>query len=142
MIALTEQPICAADVLQTVSHPNAGANLLFLGTTREWTNQVQTAVLNYECYREMALQELQRLAQEAQQRWPLLGVHIVHRLGPVPVGEASLAVAVSSPHRAASFQAGEWLIETLKQVVPIWKQEVDAQGQTGWVHPPQKRTSP
>lgn len=140
MIQLTENAIDHQVALTAVANPNAGANLLFLGTTRQWTGDIETMELNYECYREMAEKELQKLCDEAKRRWDLLGVCVIHRLGVVPVGQASLAVAVSSAHRSPSFQAGEWLIETLKQVVPIWKQEVASSGQKEWVHPEQGGT--
>ena len=138
MIELTDQPIDHQAALQAVAHPNAGANLLFVGTTRQWTGDVETTELKYECYQEMAEKEIRKLCDQASQRWDLLNVSVIHRLGVVPVGEASLAVAVSSAHRLPSFEAGQWLIERLKQVVPIWKQEVDASGKTEWVHPEQE----
>ena len=75
------------------------------------------------------------LEAEARRRWPLVGCAIVHRVGRVAVGEASVAIAVSSPHREDAFAAGKWLIDTLKQVVPIWKKENWADGSSQWVHP-------
>jgi molybdopterin synthase catalytic subunit len=83
----------------------------------------------------MAERKLAELESEAKNRWPILDCAIVHRLGRVEVGEASVAVAVSSAHRQAAFEAGQWLIDTLKQVVPIWKCEHWADGTTEWVHP-------
>jgi molybdopterin synthase catalytic subunit len=139
MIQLTHHPIDPALALAEVAHPDAGSNLLFLGTTRRWTGNVETTELHYECYEAMALSELNKLCQQATRRWELLGICIIHRLGPVPVGETSVAVAVSSPHRAASFEAGQWIIDRLKQVVPVWKQETDGRGQTRWVHPEEAR---
>ncbi len=135
MIELTHDPIDSEAVLKHVANANAGANLLFLGTTRQWTGDVETQQLTYECYNEMAIAELQKLRSEAMKRWDLTDIAIVHRLGEVQVGQASLAVAISSPHRVASFEAGQWLIDTLKKVVPIWKQENSPDGKTEWVHP-------
>ncbi|MGI9515849.1 MAG: molybdenum cofactor biosynthesis protein MoaE [Pirellulaceae bacterium] len=135
MIQITREPIDSSAVLAAVSDPDCGANLLFLGTTRRWTGDVETLELNYECYEGMAEKELQKLCEEARQRWDLRGLCVVHRIGKVPVGQASVAVGVSSPHRADGFAAAEWLIDTLKQVVPIWKQEVSRSGDTSWVHP-------
>ena len=132
---LTNQPIDTESVLAGVSSTQAGAVVLFLGTTREFTGGRQTVTLNYECYQEMASRKLDELEQTARQRWPLVGCAIVHRLGNVPLGEASVAVAVSSPHRTAAFEAGRWLIDTLKTEVPIWKQEHWADGSSEWVHP-------
>lgn len=135
MIELTHQPIDATAVIERVSSPLAGAVVLFLGTTREWTGPRQTASLDYECYPEMARAKLAELESEARRRWPLVECVVVHRLGHLELGEASVAVAVSSAHRQAAFEAGEWLIDTLKQVAPIWKKENWADGTVEWVHP-------
>lgn len=135
MIKLTEQPIQAEQAIDAVAHCNAGANLLFLGTTRQWTGEQETRELKYECYQEMALKQMQQLHDQAMEKWPLLGVCIIHRLGSVPVGQTSIAVAVSSGHRQPAFEAGPWLIDRLKQVVPVWKQEINQQGDSTWVHP-------
>jgi molybdopterin synthase catalytic subunit len=135
MIEITEKPIDTAAVLASVSSTQAGAAVLFLGTTREFTGGRQTEFLDYECYGEMALQKLHELEAEARQKWPLIGCAIVHRIGRVELAEASVAIAVSTAHRHDSFAAGQWLIDTLKQVVPIWKQEHWTDGSTEWVHP-------
>jgi molybdopterin synthase catalytic subunit len=135
MIRITDGPIDTPDVLQQVQSPKAGAVVLFLGTTREFTDDRQTESLDYECYRTMAEQKMEELADEARRRWSLVGCAMVHRVGHVAIGEASVAIAVSSPHRQASFEAGQWLIDTLKQVVPIWKKENWADGTSDWVHP-------
>lgn len=135
MIELTHDPISLDSVVAAVRSTNAGAVLLFLGTTREFTGGERTTTLIYEAYRPMAEQQLRSLAEQASSRWSLTGCAIVHRLGEVPLGEASVAVAVSSPHRTEAFAAGRWLIDTLKQDVPIWKQDVTPSGQTAWVHP-------
>lgn len=135
MISLVETTIDVTTLLAKVTSPQAGAIVLFLGTTREWTDSRQTVKLQYDCYRTMALAKMRELADTAHRRWQLTECAIVHRLGEVPVGEASVAIAVSAAHRQAAFEAGQWLIDTLKQVVPIWKQEHWADGTTEWVHP-------
>lgn len=135
MIQLTEQPIDPAAVTRSVQSPAAGAVVLFLGTVRETTEGRKTASLDYQCYPEMAAAMLGKLEQEARQRWPLIGCTIVHRLGHLDVGETSVAIAVSSGHREAAFAAGQWLIDRIKQVVPIWKKENWADGSSQWVHP-------
>jgi molybdopterin synthase catalytic subunit len=135
MIDLITTPIDTDEVLRRVASPAAGAVVLFLGTTREFTAGRQTASLDYECFAEMARAKLVELETEARRRWPLVGCAIVHRLGHLEIGEASVAVAVSAPHRQAAFEAGQWLIDTLKQVVPIWKKENWSDGETQWVHP-------
>lgn len=138
MICLTTSPIDPATVLAQIASNEAGAVVLFLGTTRESTNGRRTASLDYECYPEMAEKKLAELEAEARRRWPLVGCQIVHRLGHLELGEASIAIAVSSPHRAAAFAAGQWLIDTIKEVAPIWKQENWADGTSEWVHPGMK----
>ncbi len=135
MIRLTDQPIDAQHLLASAQQPQAGAVLLFLGVTRQFTRSRETVQLKYEAYREMALLELRRLEAEARARWQLVECLIVHRLGIVPLAEASVAIVVSSPHREDAFEAGRWLIDTLKETVPIWKQENWADGAVEWVHP-------
>src|SRR5438067_2492554 len=109
MIALTNEPIDPAAAIAQVTTNDAGAVVLFLGTTREFTHGRQTASLDYECYPEMAKKKLAELEGQARQRWPLTGAFILHRLGRLELGEASIAVAVSSAHRADAFAAGSWL---------------------------------
>jgi molybdopterin synthase catalytic subunit len=142
MIVLTSEPIDPAAVLKQVGSAEAGAVVLFLGTTRQFTHGRETASLDYECYPEMAQRKLEELAAEAHRRWPIVASSIVHRLGHVPLGDASVAVAVSTAHRRDAFEAGQWLIDTLKEVVPIWKRENWADGSTEWVHPGMETPKP
>jgi molybdopterin synthase catalytic subunit len=135
MVSLTNEPIDTAAVLAAAASPQAGAVVLFLGTTREMTGARRTESLDYDCYPEMATQKMTELEQLARQKWPLTGCCIVHRQGHLEIGEASVAIAVSSPHRQAALEAGGWLIDTLKQTVPIWKKENWADGTSEWVHP-------
>jgi molybdopterin synthase catalytic subunit len=134
-IELTSDPIDCGRVLDSVRTTQAGAVVLFLGTVREFTHGKQTVHLEYDAYRPMAETKLRELAEEAAARWPILRATIVHRLGPVALGDVSVAVAVSSPHRPDAFEAGRHLIDRLKEVVPIWKQENWADGASEWVHP-------
>lgn len=135
MISLTQSPIDPSAILAQVASNDAGAVVLFLGTTREFTKGRQTESLDYECYPQMAEAKLAELESQAREKWPLVHVAIVHRLGHLELGEASIAIAVSSPHRQAAFEAGKWLIDTIKEDVPIWKQENWADGTSEWVHP-------
>ena len=135
MIRLTNEPIDTTELLESVGSNNAGAVALFLGTTREFTNGRQTTSLDYECYHEMAEKKLAELESEARRRWSIIECGIVHRLGHLELGDASIAIAVSSPHRQVAFEAAQWLIDTIKQVVPIWKKENWADGTSQWVHP-------
>jgi molybdopterin synthase catalytic subunit len=135
VIQLTHEPIDAAAIVKQASHPHAGAVVLFLGTTRELTSGRQTVALDYEAYGEMAQRKLAELEAEARRRWPVIECIVVHRLGRVPPAEASVAIAVSTPHRADAFATGQWLIDSLKRDVPIWKREQWADGTCEWVHP-------
>ncbi len=152
MIELTELPIDASAVLAQVADPECGAEVLFVGTTRQWTDvrphseaggepqaesgqRIETSHLIYESYREMALVQMRRLEDEARSRWPLRKVVMVHRLGHIAATEASVAIAVSSPHRSETFEAARWLIDELKHHVPIWKQEHYVQHGPQWIHP-------
>jgi molybdopterin synthase catalytic subunit len=135
MIRLTREPIDTQAMLEQATTPAAGAVVLFLGTTRELTAGRRTVALDYAAYDEMAERKLAELEAEARRRWPVVECVIVHRLGRVPLGEASVAIAVSTPHRADAFAAGGWLIDTLKEEVPIWKCEHWSDGTREWVHP-------
>lgn len=135
MIQLTHSPINTNALTENLQSPAAGAVVLFLGVTRQMTEDRETTQLTYDAYEEMTVKELEKLESEARQRWSLQECVIVHRLGLVPLGEASVAIGVASAHRRAAFEAGQWLIDTLKERVPIWKQEHWADGTTEWVHP-------
>lgn len=135
MIDLTDQPIDFSAVTESVRSPLAGAVVLFMGTVREFTGDVQTASLEYDAYPAMARQAMQQLETEACERWPLQSVAMVHRTGQLALGDIAVAVAVSAGHRQEAFEAGRWLIDTLKERVPIWKKEQYADGSTEWVHP-------
>ncbi len=141
MIQLTHELIDAATLLERAQSPEAGAVVLFLGVARRMTNERETVELTYDAYGKMAVKELELLEAEARERWPLVECFIVHRLGLVPLGEASVAVAVACPHRREAFEAAEWLIDTLKERVPIWKQEHWADGDSEWVHPVREGTN-
>jgi molybdopterin synthase catalytic subunit len=135
MIEIVNGQIESSQILEQVTSALGGAVVLFLGTTRQFTADRETARLEYECYHELAIKQLQRLRNQAIADWNLKGCAIVHRIGLVPIGEASVAIAVSSAHRRAAFEAAEWLIDRMKQEVPIWKQECFADGTTEWIHP-------
>ncbi len=146
MIELTERPIDITKVLSAVSDSTCGAEVLFVGTTRQWTlaasptsdslnSPRETSHLVYDCYQEMALAQLHRLAAAASERWPVKKIAIVHRMGRVDPTEASVAVAVSCPHRSEAFESAKWLIDELKHHVPIWKQEHYVQSEAEWIHP-------
>jgi molybdopterin synthase catalytic subunit len=134
MIHLTDQPIDVAAAVDAARSPEAGAVVVFLGTVRGSTNGRETQSLLYECYDEMAASTLGELEAEARRRWALCGAAIIHRTGRLRVGETSVVVALSAAHRQAAFEAAAWLIDRIKQVVPIWKQEHYADGSSQWKH--------
>lgn len=135
MIQLTNNPIDFAALTESVRSSAAGAVVLFLGTVREMTDGRQTIALDYEAFPQMAEAKLEELLVEARHKWPIVEAVIAHRLGRLELGDVSVAVAVSTPHRSQAFEAGRYLIDRLKEVVPIWKKENWADGSTAWVHP-------
>ena len=138
-VRLMREPLDSAAAVAWVSCPEAGGIALFLGTTRAENAPAQTGpekvgplmALDYHAYDEMAVSQIQKLVAEAQTRWPICRVAIWHRLGEVRVGEPSVAIAVSTPHRGEAFDACEFLIDELKKLVPIWKKEI-YEGATRW----------
>ncbi|MEI6240934.1 MAG: molybdenum cofactor biosynthesis protein MoaE [Planctomycetia bacterium] len=132
---LVHDPIDTAAVLADVGRAGAGANVLFLGTTRGLTGDVVTRGLEYEAHEPLAEARMRGLAEEAVKTFGLTACAVVHRLGSVPVGEASVAVATSAPHRREAFAGAEWLMERIKRAVPIWKCEEAEDGSRTWVHP-------
>lgn len=122
-IALTHAVIDTAAILAAMRHPADGAVAIFDGIVRDNTRGRKTRFLVYEAYDEMALRQMQQLAADALQRFPIHEVAIVHRLGRLEIGESSVLIVVCSAHRAAAFDTCRWLIDTLKKTVPIWKQE-------------------
>lgn len=135
MIRLTREPIDYHALTEAVRSPRCGAVCLFLGTVRDLTGDQVTEFLDYDAYPPMAERKLAEIEAEVRRRWPVGDVAMVHRLGRLAVGEVSVAVAVSCPHRAQAFDAGRYAIDTLKELVPIWKKENAPDGQSDWVHP-------
>ena len=127
-IAIIDDPIPAEEIVAAIKAGSDGAVCVFDGIVRDNTRGRQTLYLDYEAYRDMALQQMQRLADEAKQKYGVREVAIVHRLGRLHVGETSVLIVVASAHRAAAFDACRWLIDTLKKTVPIWKRETFADG--------------
>jgi len=131
-VELAENVIDVNSVLTRVSHPQAGGVVIFLGTVRDNSRSRHVKFLEYEAYKPMAIKEMNRVAEEARRRWPLLGIAIMHRLGHLEIGDISVAIAVSSEHRKEAFEAGRYAIDSLKQTVPIWKKEVWDAGEA-WI---------
>jgi len=135
-IQLTDHILSVQTCLEQAMSGGAGAVNIFIGTVRNNTQGRQVVRLEYEAYAPMARSEMRKIAEQARQRWTIHGIAIHHRVGVLQVGEAAVIIAVTTPHRAESFAACQWVIDTLKQTVPIWKKEVFEDGEV-WVaaHP-------
>jgi len=133
LVRLVHEPIDLAAL--TAAAPADGALCLFVGVVRNENQGRSVLRLEYEAYEEMALPLMEDIAQETARRYPVSAVRLVHRLGPLEIGEASVAVAVASPHRGEAFAACRFAIDTLKAKVPIWKKEHYADG-TAWLEGP------
>jgi molybdopterin synthase catalytic subunit len=129
---VTAAPIDPAGMLGAIS-PDDGAALLFWGVVRNENDGRAVSSLEYSAYAEMAEREMLRIADEARARFGTGAVHVVHRIGLLQVGEASVAIAVASPHRAGAYDASRYVIEELKRRVPVWKREGYVDGETEWV---------
>jgi len=129
---LTTNPIDVGSVARRVVLPECGATVTLDGYAREWTRDRRTLHLVYEAYEPMAQRELKRLGTEAHERFEIAHIGIVHRTGRLEIGETSVVIAVSAPHRRAAFEACEWAIKELKRTVPIWKKEFFEDGEV-WV---------
>lgn len=128
MLRLVDGPIDVRELERAVAHPGAGAVLCFQGTTRDSFEGRGVLHLEYEAFAPMALAELERIAAEAQARFPGSRLAVAHRVGRVEVGEASVVIAVSAPHRDEAYLASRFAIDALKARVPIWKKEWYADG--------------
>jgi molybdopterin synthase catalytic subunit len=127
-VEIVDGPIDAEAIVVGVKAGADGAVCVFDGIVRDNTRGRRTLYLDYEAYREMALEQMRGLAEEARTRFGVREVAMVHRLGRLGVGETSVLIAVASAHRGAAFEACRWLIDTLKKTVPIWKKETFADG--------------
>jgi molybdopterin synthase catalytic subunit len=135
MIRIARNPINYQTLTEQVRRGDCGAVVTFLGTVRDLTGGKKTVALDYEAYPGMAEKKMMEIEADTRQRWPIGDIVLEHRLGHLEVGDISVAVAVSCPHRAQAFEACRHAIERLKELVPIWKKENWADGSTEWVHP-------
>ena len=132
LIEITAEPLAPEPFLQHVRRDDSGAVTLFLGVVRDNSHGHRVLYLEYDAYPEMAERKLREVAEEAQARWPITDIAIAHRTGRLEIGETSLLVAVSSPHRHDAFAACHHIVNRIKEIVPIWKKEV-WEGGEGWV---------
>jgi len=135
-IDIIDSPIDPKDILKHVYADNCGSVDMFIGTVRNQTKGKSVIRLEFEAYEKMARKEMQKIIDQARERWPVEHMAIVHRVGTLTVGDIAVCIAVSTPHRAASFAACQYVIDTLKETVPIWKKEIFEDGEV-WVaaHP-------
>jgi molybdopterin synthase catalytic subunit len=129
MIKIVHAPIDFDEILRSVKSPEAGAIDIFIGTTRNHSNGKEVLSLEYEAYEPMALRLMEGIIAEAHRRWSIIRIAIVHRVGKVEIGEASVIIAVSAAHRQEAFEACRYAIDAMKRDVPIWKREVFSDGE-------------
>lgn len=129
---LVDQDIDVDRLAAAASHPSCGAVVLFVGTVRNRHRDRHVEGITYDAYRSMAVAKLEAIATDLEESRPDLRIRIAHRLGEIPVGEASVVIAVASPHRAAAYDASREALERLKREVPIWKQEHYIDGPAEW----------
>jgi molybdopterin synthase catalytic subunit len=141
MIKITEKPIDIQKVVESATSLGAGAVQVFIGTVRNTAHGKNVVWLEYEAYEAMAVAEIRGIIAEASARWPVLGTAVCHRVGTLKPGEASVVVAVSTPHRKEACEACAFIVDELKTRVPIWKKEIFEDGEE-WIsaHPARSRT--
>ena len=132
MIEITTNPIDRNKVIKAAEAQEAGALNVFIGTVRSKTSDKKVIRLDYECYEPMAKKEIEKIIEAANSKWPILKVAISHRTGILKIGEDAVVLAVSTPHRKESFEACQFIIDSLKQTVPIWKKEIFEGGEE-WI---------
>ena len=132
LIQLTREPLDRDALVTAVSHASAGGIVVFEGVVRDNARGKQVRYLEYDVYPEMAEQQIRTIVAEAERRWNVTQVAVAHRFGRLEIGEASVIIAVATPHRTEAFEACRYIIDTLKTTVPIWKKEVATNGEE-WV---------
>ena len=134
MFEVVDQPIDEQAVAGSVADPGAGAVCTFSGVVRDNSKGKRVLYLEYEAYPEMAIKQMQLIADEIRQQWGITHVSMVHRTGRLQIGEASVCIALSAAHRGEAFEACRYAIDRLKQIVPVWKKEVWEGGEywVGW----------
>lgn len=135
-VVLTREPIDVAALFAKVADDSCGAMVAFTGTVRtEGPADDPLVAMEYSAYDSMAIEQMRRLRQAAIEGFDVHDVAITHRVGQMAVGETSVAIVVSAPHREAAFDAGRWVIDQLKRDVPVWKKEIWSRGRTTWAKP-------
>jgi len=135
-LQISDTPLDLMACINQVTDPACGGIDVFIGTVRDETQGKPVLRLEFEAYESMALREMQKIAEQIFEHWPVLSIAIHHRIGVLEVGDVAVVIAVGAAHRAAAFEACRYAIDTLKLTVPIWKKEVFEDGEV-WVaaHP-------
>lgn len=141
MIELRNHRLALDDCIAAVRGPGSGGIVTFTGSVRDLSEGKAVRKLEYEAFEPMALDKLHQVVAEAGERWPVNAIAIQHRLGTLEIGEDAVVIAVSSPHRAEAFAACQYVIDRLKEIVPIWKKEYGEDGDV-WVGGPTLQTAP
>lgn len=134
MIEIIREELKAEALIKEVACPSSGALALFLGVARQHSQGKKVVSLEYEAYEEMAIKTLAQIAAEIKEKWAVDRVAMSHRVGPINIGETSIIIAVSAPHRKEALQACQYAIDRVKEIVPIWKKELFEDGSrwVGW----------
>ncbi|MEH7453480.1 molybdenum cofactor biosynthesis protein MoaE [Gottfriedia acidiceleris] len=140
LFKIVDTPIVVEEVSDKVKSRNAGAITVFIGTVRELTKGKKTLSLEYQAYESMAVKKLAQIGDEINGKWPEAIVAITHRVGRLEISDIAVVIAVSSPHRKVAYEANEYAIERIKQIVPIWKKEFWEDG-TMWIGDQLENTS-
>ena len=135
-IEIYNTPLNVSNCVDWIMSPQAGGIDIFIGTVRDATKGKKVIRLEFEAYKNMAKKEMEKIAEQAYSKWPVQKILIHHRTGVLQVGEIPVIIAVAAAHRDAAFDACRYIIDTLKQTVPIWKKEIFEDGEV-WVaaHP-------
>ena len=141
MSTITCDPIEPATVLAAVQRPGNGGIVLFLGTVRDHADGRAVTAIDYDAHERLADRAMRAVVTEAREHWPTVDLEVAHRVGHLEVGEISVAVAAGSPHRAEAFAAARFVIDTLKERVPVWKKELSPEGDE-WIHGSERVPSP
>ena len=133
MIKITEEPIDPMAFVASINNKNNGALTIFLGTVRDFLGDTRLAYMEYDAYKEMAENKIKTIVEEAMTRWDTKDIAVAHRVGRLQLTDPSVIIAVGTPHRSESFEACKFIIDRIKEEVPIWKKEVDENGEGEWV---------
>lgn len=131
-VTITESPIDINNLIEKTRNEDAGAIVTFQGTVRRFTGELEVESLIYESYKEMAEKTMIKICQDALEKYNVIDINVVHRIGKIELKEDSVAICVASAHRKDAFLACEYVIDTIKEKVPIWKKDVTPKGEQQW----------